>query len=73
MLHLKHQVYKTSWIRNLQNPQKFYPYRNKQPYHALLNINNKITYIITGQQAPTHLHMHYLEYVTKSHIAIHTI
>ena len=44
----------------------------------MLNANNKITYVITGQQAPdsilhTHLYMHYLEYVTKGHIAMHII
>ena len=39
----------------------------------MLNTNNKITYFITGQQAPgcildTHLYMHYLEYVTKGEV-----
>ena len=32
---------------------KFGPHKNKQPYHTLLNTNNKITYLITGQQATT--------------------
>ena len=52
---------------------KFYPNKNKQPYHTLLNTNNKITYLITGQQAPSWIldtcrYTHYSEYVTKGHI-----
>ena len=44
----------------------------------MLNTNNKITYLVTGQQAhdyilDTCLYMHYLEYVTKGHIATHTV
>ena len=46
---IKH--HKLSWIRNLQNSQKFDPHKNTQPYNTLLNTNNKITYLITGQQA----------------------
>ena len=54
------------------------PTKIKQSYHTLLNTNNKITYLITGQQVPslivdTCLHMHYLEHVTMDHIATHTI
>ena len=44
----------------------------------MLNKNNKITYLVTGQQAPglflpRCLYRNYLEYVTKGHIATHTI
>ena len=50
------------------------PTKIKHPYHTV-NTNNKITYLITGQQAPswildTRLHVHYLEYITKGHIAM---
>ena len=44
-------------------------------YSTVLQTNDKITYLVTGQQAPgwilpTRL---YIEYVTKDHIAMHTI
>ena len=44
----------------------------------MLNTNNKITYLVTAQlqQAiiiKTRLYTNYLEYVTKGHIATHTI
>ena len=40
--------------------------------------NNKITYLITGQQVPglildTRLYMHCLKYITKGQIAMHAI
>ena len=81
ILHLKHQVYKISEIIMDKKPTKstkIDPHKNKQPYDTLLNTSNKITCLITGQQAPgwvldTCFHVHYLEYITKGHIAMHTI
>ena len=49
------------WISNLRNPQKF---DFKKPYHTVFNWPAAL---------PTCPYTNYLEYVTKSHIAMHTI
>ena len=50
----------------------------KQPQHTVLNTNNKIIYHVAGKQdfgciLDPRLYMHYLEYATKGHKAMHTI
>ena len=66
--------------KNLTKSVKFwYPQNNSHTIqYKMLQHNKTQVNLIIGQQAAsgildTRLYMHYLEYATKDHIAIHTI